>query len=85
MIEPVVALSGPLRDTTFYTRTRGLRALAGKDAYPLPTMTLPSHSMETLTERPQRFEELCAKHDVVTRNTRIDRYRRYLEQSQPKG
>lgn len=85
MIEPVVALSGPLRDTTFYARTRGLRALAGKDAYPLPTMTLPSHSMETLTGRLRRFEELCAKHDVVTRNTRIDRYRRYLEQLPPKG
>ena len=41
--------------------------------------------METLTERLRRFEELCAKHAVVTRNTRIDRYRRYLEQSQPKG
>jgi len=59
--------------------------LAGKDAYPLPAMTLPSHSMETLTERLRRFEELCAKHDVVTRNTRIDRYRRYLEQLPPKG
>ncbi len=59
--------------------------MAGKDAYPLPTMTLPSHSMETLTERLRRFEELCAKHDVVTRNTRIDRYRRYLEQPPPKG
>ena len=59
--------------------------MAGKDTYPLPTMTLPRHSMETLTERLRRFEELCAKHDVVTRNTRIDRYRRYLEQPQPKG
>jgi len=59
--------------------------LAGKDAYPLPAMTLPSHSMETLTERLRRFEELCAKHDVVTRNTRIDRYRRYLERPPPKG
>lgn len=48
-------------------------------------MTLPSHSLETLTERLRRFEELCAKHDVVTRNTRIDRYRRYLEQPPPKG
>ncbi|MGY1988350.1 hypothetical protein ACI792_19210 [Blastococcus sp. SYSU DS0669] len=33
-------------------------------------------------ERLRRFEELCAKHDVVTRNTRIDRYRRYLERPQ---
>jgi hypothetical protein len=41
--------------------------------------------METLTERLRRFEELCAKHDVVTRNTRIDRYRRYLEQPPSKG
>jgi hypothetical protein len=40
--------------------------------------------METLTERLRRFEELCAKHDVVTRNTRIDRYRRYLEQLPPR-
>jgi hypothetical protein len=41
--------------------------------------------METIADRLRRFEELCAKHGVVTCNTRIDRYRRYLERFPPEG
>ncbi|MGY1825203.1 hypothetical protein [Blastococcus sp. SYSU DS0541] len=54
--------------------------MTGDRSYPLPTTTLPGHSFETLVDRLGRFEELCAKHDVVTHNTRIARYRRYLQQ-----
>jgi hypothetical protein len=59
--------------------------LTGSDSYPLPTMTLPSLPMETTADRLRRFEQLCAKHGVVTRNTRIDRYRRYLKRFPPEG
>jgi hypothetical protein len=50
-------------------------------AYPLPKMTLPGDSVATLLERLRRFENLCSAHGVDPRNTRIDRYHRYLEAS----
>ncbi len=49
-------------------------------SYRLTTMALPGLPRETLLQRLRRFEELCAKHSVVTSNTRIERYRRHLEQ-----
>lgn len=59
--------------------------MAADYSYSFPTMTLPSLSMEMLTDRLRGFEALCAKHGVVTRNTRVDRYRRYMERPLPKG
>ncbi len=50
-----------------------------ENAYPLPAMTLPGHSTATLLKRLRRFEDLCVAHGVSTRNTRVARYRRYLE------
>ncbi len=37
--------------------------------------------MATLLERLRRFEDLCIAHGVVSRNTRVERYRRYLQVS----
>jgi hypothetical protein len=50
-----------------------------RDAYPYPEAALPVVPTDVLTERLRRFEELCSRHGVATRNTRVDRYRRYLE------
>lgn len=49
-------------------------------SYRHPTTTLPGVPRETVLRRLRRFEELCAEHGVVTKNTRIERYRRHLEQ-----
>ncbi len=54
-------------------------------SYRYPTTTLPGVPPETVLRRLRRFEELCAKHDVVTKNTRIERYRRHLEQRTADG
>ena len=51
-----------------------------KDRYPLPLETPAGrHSMESLAERLTRFDALCAQHGISTKNTRIDRYRRYFK------
>lgn len=50
------------------------------DSYRLPTVALPGLPREMLLQRLRRFEELCAEHSVATSNTRIERYRRHLEQ-----
>lgn len=59
--------------------------MTGPHFYPQPSMSPATHSIKTLAERLRRFDQLCAEHGVATRNTRIDRYRRYLEQPQTTG
>lgn len=67
------------RHETLRTCTRDERDLAEEKAYPLPTSTLPGMPRETLVQQLRRVEDLFAKHNVATSNTRIERYRRYLE------
>lgn len=54
--------------------------MSSEDSYRLPTKTLPGLPRDTLLQRLRRFEELCATNNVMTGNTRIERYRRHLEQ-----
>jgi hypothetical protein len=54
--------------------------MSSERSYRRPTATLSGMPAETTLHRLRRFEELCAKHGVVTKNTRIERYRHHLEQ-----
>lgn len=55
------------------------------NAYPLPTELPPQHTLDALLRRLVRFEELCTSHRVDVRNTRVARYRRWLERPEPWG